>query len=72
MDAKLRKELKLPANMQLYSFRDTGIFEMLKANVDDLSVMQHADHSSLDITTIYANHFDPNLNKIINEKTPEF
>lgn len=69
---KLRKELKLPANMQLYSFRDTGIFEMLKANVDDLSVMQHADHSSLDITTIYANHFDPNLNKIINEKTPEF
>ncbi len=69
---KLRKELKLPANMQLYSFRDTGIFEMLKANVDDLSVMQHADHSSLDITSIYANHFDPNLNKIINEKTPEF
>lgn len=70
--AKVRKELKLPSNMQLYSFRDTGIFEMLKSNVDDLSVMQHADHSSLDITSIYANHYDPNLNQIINDKTPEF
>lgn len=70
--AKVRKELKLPSNMQLYSFRDTGIFEMLKSNVDDLSVMQHADHSSLDITSIYANHYDPNLCQIINEKTPEF
>lgn len=70
--AKVRKALKLPTNMQLYSFRDTGIFEMLKGNIDDLSVMQHADHSSLDITTIYANHYDPNLNSIINAKTPEF
>lgn len=70
--AKVRKELNLPTNMQLYSFRDTGIFEMLKSNVDDLSVMQHADHSSLDITSIYANHYDPNLNHIINAKTPEF
>lgn len=70
--ARLRDELHLPKTMQLYSFRDTGIFEMLKANVDDLSVMQHADHSSLDVTTTYANHYDPNLTSIINEKTPEF
>ena len=70
--AKLRKELKLPKEMQLYSFRDTGIFEMLKANIDDLSVMQHADHSSLDITTIYANHYDEKLTEKINEKAPKF
>lgn len=70
--AKLRKALGLPSTMQLYSFRDTGIWNMLKSHVDDLSVMQHADHSSLDITTIYANHYDPNLVKIINENTPEF
>lgn len=69
---KLRKALGLPSTMQLYSFRDTGIWNMLKSHVDDLSVMQHADHSSLDITTIYANHYDPNLVKIINENTPEF
>jgi len=59
--AKTRKHLALPQAMQLYSFRDTGIYEMLKSGVDDLTVMQHADHSSLDITTIYANHADAAL-----------
>lgn len=58
--------------MQLYSFRDTGIFEMLKAGIDDLTVMQHADHSSLDITSIYANHADSNLTNIIYDKAPKF
>ncbi|MCL1867758.1 MAG: hypothetical protein FWF72_02250, partial [Paludibacter sp.] len=58
---KLREALKLPATMQLYSFRDTGIYEMLKSGIDDLTVMQHADHSSLNITTIYANHADAQL-----------
>ena len=56
--SRVRKTLNLPAEMQLYSFRDTGIFDMLKSGIDDLSVMQHADHSSLDITTIYANHHE--------------
>lgn len=69
---RVRKALHLPLEMQLYSFRDTGIFELLKNGVDDLSVMQHADHHSLDITTIYANHFDPNLVNIINKKGPQF
>jgi len=58
---KLRVALKLPQTMQLYSFRDTGIFEMLKSGIDDLTVMQHADHSSLNVTTIYANHADEKL-----------
>ena len=69
---KLRKELNLPDEMQQYSLRDTGIFEMLKSGIDDLSVMQHADHHSLEMTTIYANHVDPNLAKIIREKSPTF
>ena len=68
----LRKVLKIPMEMQLYSFRDTGIFEMLKSGIDDLSVMQHADHSDLSITTRYANHFDKNLIKKINENVPDF
>ncbi|MCK9156636.1 MAG: site-specific integrase [Paludibacteraceae bacterium] len=68
----VRKELKLPKEMQLYSLRDTGISEMIKAGIDDLSIMQHADHSSLDITSIYAKHEDPNLVKLIYEKAPEF
>ena len=66
------KALNLPKEMQLYSLRNTGIYEMLKSGIDDLSVMQHADHSSLDITTIYANHADKNLTKIIYEKAPKF
>lgn len=70
--AKIREKIGLPKTMQLYSLRDTGIFDMLKAGIDDLSVMQHADHSSLDMTTIYANHADPHLGEIIREKSPIF
>ena len=69
---KLRIKLKLPQEMQQYSFRDTGIFEMLKSGIDPLSVKQHADHHSLEMTTIYSNHADPNLAKIIREKAPAF
>lgn len=70
--AKIRENLGLPATMQLYSLRDTGIFDMLKAGIDDLSIMQHADHHSLEMTTIYANHADPHLADIIREKSPVF
>jgi integrase len=69
---RVRKALNLPAEMQLYSFRDTGIWEMLKSGIDDLSVMQHADHSDLSMTTRYANHADPNLIKKINQNVPDF
>ena len=70
--SKLRKKLNLPEQMQQYSLRDTGIFEMLKSGIDPLSVKQHADHHSLEMTTIYSNHIDPNLAKIIREKSPTF
>jgi integrase len=58
---KVRRDLQLPAQMQVYSLRDTGITEMLLGGLDDLTVMQHADHSSLDMTSVYAKHHDPNL-----------
>jgi site-specific recombinase XerD len=69
---KMRTALNLPSAMQLYSLRDSGIYDKLKAGVDDLSVMQAADHSSLDITTIYANHADAALNSKIRAKAPAF
>jgi integrase len=69
---KIKKRMKLPAEMQLYSFRDTGIWEMLKSGIDNLTVMQHADHSDLSITTRYAKHTDPNLIRKINENVPDF
>ncbi len=70
--AKLRAKMKLPANMQLYSLRDTGIYEMLKAGIDNLSVMQHADHHDLSVTTKYANHADKHLIYKINKFVPDF
>jgi site-specific recombinase XerD len=70
--AKMRKELKLPEEMQQYSLRDSGIFEMIKSGIDPLSVQQLADHHSLEMTTIYAKHLDPNLQKIIVDNAPKF
>ncbi len=69
---KMRQALKLPNEMQLYSLRDTGINNLLKCGIDPLSVMQHADHHDLQMTTRYANHADPNLTKLIYENAPEF
>ena len=69
---KLRLELKLEQTMQLYSLRDSGITDMLKSGIDPLTVKQHADHHSLEMTTLYSKHADPNLVKIIREKAPAF
>ena len=68
----MRKELNLPQEMQLYSLRDTGINNMLKAGIDPLTVMQAADHHDLSMTTRYANHADPNLMRVLQEKAPKF
>lgn len=69
---RMRKATGLPKEMQLYSLRDTGLTDLLHAGIDQLTVQHHADHSSLAIQNIYTNHFDPNLNKTIYEKAPEF
>ena len=69
---KMRIALGLPDTMQLYSLRDTGINEMLKSGIDPLTVMQHADHHDLSMTTRYANHVDPKLVETISTKAPKF
>jgi integrase len=69
---KMRRSLKLPQEMQLYSLRDTGINNMLKAGIDPLTVMQAADHHDLSMTTRYANHADPNLIRTLTELAPKF
>jgi len=68
----MRKALRLPPEMQLYSLRDTGIHEMLKSGIDPLTVMQHADHHDLSMTTRYANHVDRHLVETICAKAPRF
>lgn len=69
---KMRTDLHLPEEYQLYSLKDTAINSMLKAGVDDLSVMQAAGHKDLSMTTIYANHHDDKLIANLNQKAPKF
>ena len=69
---KMRAAVKLPVEMQLYSLRDTGINNMLKSGIDPLTVMQHADHHDLSMTTRYANHYDSTLIEKIREGAPSF
>lgn len=68
----MRKVLKLPKEMQLYSLRDTGMVDLLHAGVDELSVQHHFDHSDLSIQARYTNHYDPNLNETIFRNAPKF
>lgn len=68
----MRAALGLPDEMQLYSLRDTGINEMIHGGIDVLSVMQHADHHDLSMTTKYANHANPHLKETIQKKAPKF
>jgi len=69
---KMRLELGLPVEMQLYSLRDTGLTDLLHAGVDQLTVQHHADHSSLAIQNIYTDHYDAQLNSRIWEMAPSF
>jgi len=69
---KIKKEIGIPENMQLYSFRDTGITEMIKSGIDDLTVMQHADHSDLTITSRYARHIDDSVGEKIRRSGIKF
>lgn len=69
---RMRGDLGLPQEMQLYSLRDTGFVDLLHAGVDQLTVRQHADHSSLAMQDIYTQHFDPELNRKIYENAPRF
>lgn len=69
---RMRHELGLPVEFQLYSLRDTGINGMLREGMSDLDVMQAAGHSDLKMTTRYANHIDENLINRLNEQAPTF
>ncbi len=69
---KMRRELMLPEEMQLYSLRDTGLVDLLHAGVDQLTVQHHADHSSLAIQNIYTDHYDSGLNEKIRDLAPQF
>lgn len=68
----MRAVLKLPREYQLYSLRDSGINNLLKADATDLDVVQIVGHSDLSMTFRYANHIDESLIERINKIAPEF
>lgn len=69
---KIRKDLNLPSEMQLYSLRDTGIVDLLHSGVDQLSVQKHADHSSHSVQSIYTDHYDEHLSDTIYNSNTKF
>jgi hypothetical protein len=68
----LRKELNLPKQMVLYSLRDSGIIQLLQDGVSPEEVMIHADHSSLEVTSIYVKHARPNGVESVKSKGGKF
>jgi len=68
----MRLKLEMPKQYQMYSLRDTGIVELLKSGVSPDEVMKQAGHHSLEITTIYARHFNNKGSDEIKGKAGEF
>jgi integrase len=69
---KLRDDLCIEKEMQLYSLRDSGIIQMLNDGISPEEVMKQADHSSLEITTVYTKHASPNGSDQIKLKATGF
>lgn len=68
--SKLRDELNLPTEYQLYSLKDTGITEMLEAGVPAKLVQELADHHSLEMTQKYVHK--SNVKEILKYDVLEF
>jgi site-specific recombinase XerD len=69
---KLRKELKLKQEYQMYSLRDSGIINLLQSGISPEEVAKQADHHSLAITSVYALHANKKANDQLKFKTNEF
>lgn len=69
---KVREALELGPEIKLYSLRDSGIIQMLNDGISPEEVMKQADHYSLDHTTIYAKHANPEGSIQIKSRSSEF
>lgn len=69
---RVREKFNLPMEYKLYSLRDSGIVQLLQDGVSPEEVMIHADHSSLEITSIYVKHAKPNGSTMIKRTASEF
>ena len=68
----VRKPLSLPEKYKFYSFKDTGVTMMLRANTDILSVRDQARHSSILITDTYTPHDIAKANPLIDKFECDF
>lgn len=69
---RMRTALKLPIEYQLYSLRDSGITQLIIDGVTLDEVMKLADHSSLNITSIYLKYANPSGSEQIKQKSTLF
>lgn len=68
----IRPGLNWPKSLQFYSLKDTGITNMLTDGVAPNFVQGQADHSSLSITSIYAQKRNAEAQEEIKEKARSF
>jgi integrase/recombinase XerD len=69
---KLRKELDIPKNITFYSLKDTGIIQMSRDGVSWKDIQDQADHSSGDITRLYAKYKEPTGSEQIRTRVSKF
>jgi integrase len=68
----LRSTLKLKAEVQFYSLRDSGVIQMLRDGRSPKEVMEAADHSSIEVTNKYVKVARKESNKDIINKSSAF
>ena len=69
--AKMREKFGFDMCYKLYSLKDTGIIELLKAGVSPEDVRAQADHHSLAMTTVYSMHARPGSIGAIIDNSPK-
>jgi integrase len=68
----VKQALDLPKSYMFYSLRDSGIVQKLQDNISPEEVMKQAGHWSLEITTMYVNHFSPTGSEQVKTRASEF
>jgi integrase len=66
--SKMRKIIDIPAEMQLYSYRDTGITDMKKAGFNNHFIASITGHRNSDEIETYTHDPDPNALQFVMSK----
>lgn len=69
---KTAKYLKFPETYKFYSLKDTGITEMIKENIDPVTVRDQARHHSIDMTNKYIEASGKEANSVVKNRKGSF